>query len=120
MYERAADIAASMNGGATKYTLKPKEIGGSSLYAYVDEGARRLGLWLPPNASTWIPEGLKRALGYEDVDAFEGTPYRSDCGSWDFPSVGSYRRRWDLKCKNFKRSLALLAEHVRASGQTMR
>lgn len=65
-------------------------------------------------------DALKRALGYEDNDNVAAPRYTSDCGSWDFPSVDSYKARWDLKWKNFKKALTLLAEHVRASGQTLR
>jgi hypothetical protein len=71
MYERAGVIAAGMSKGDGRFALKPKEIGGSSLYAYVDEGDKRHGLWLPPNASTWILEevfafNLSRLFGHGD------------------------------------------------------
>ncbi|MBK6697392.1 MAG: hypothetical protein IPG50_35155 [Myxococcales bacterium] len=71
MYRRGAAIAEGMNAGSETFSFKPKEIGGSSLYAYVDEGAKRHGLWIPPNASTWIVEeifafNLSRLFGHGD------------------------------------------------------
>jgi hypothetical protein len=60
-------------------------------------------------------DALKHALGYEDIDTNEFGTYSSDCGSWSYPSVGSYKSRWDRKWRNFKTALGLLATHIKAN-----